>query len=206
MPSAEQGQAMYLPKLKKDQDVRYAENLFLYSAAPVLRGVKPSVLFRVAGTYSSAFRERQEFLCRLSQLQIMELGKSPKSVLTLIYDEAEMARALRDPLAVRILSEYGYMAETNEVVSMLDHLRTRLLLQKFPHEIGLFLGYPSEDVRDFIANSGKNCLLCRYWKVYHNIERAQETFDRIDEAKRYALHLLRRPLPVHTAVRMLQAM
>ena len=36
----------------------------------------------------------------------------------------------------------------------------------FPHEIGLLLGYPPEDVIGFIENRGQNPLYIGYWKVY----------------------------------------
>ena len=41
---------------------------------------------------------------------------------------------------------------------MKDHL-------SFPHELGLLLGYPVEDVLGFIRNEGRNYLYCGYWKV-----------------------------------------
>ncbi|MPN31536.1 hypothetical protein SDC9_179010 [bioreactor metagenome] len=52
-----------------------------------------------------------------------------------------------------------------------------------PHELGIFLGFPLEDVKEFITNPYKECLLCGYWKVYHNKEKALKTFKYYDEAK-----------------------
>ena len=37
--------------------------------------------------------------------------------------------------------------------------------QGFPHEIGVFLGYPVEDVEGYMQNDGKNFLLVGYWKM-----------------------------------------
>ena len=48
----------------------------------------------------------------------------------------------------------------------------------FPHEVGLFLGYPVEDVIGFIENKGKNCLCCGCWKCYSNACAAQKAFDK----------------------------
>ena len=48
----------------------------------------------------------------------------------------------------------------------------------FPHEIGLFLGYPIDDVVAFIANKGRNCLCCGCWKCYTDAEAAQKAFCR----------------------------
>ena len=41
--------------------------------------------------------------------------------------------------------------------------------QQFPHEMGLLLGYPIEDVVGFMEHSGKEYLYSGYWKVYENV-------------------------------------
>ena len=48
--------------------------------------------------------------------------------------------------------------------------------EDFPHEIGVFLDYPLEDVIGFIRNRGSGfcCLGC--WKAYSNAEAAEKTF------------------------------
>ncbi len=46
----------------------------------------------------------------------------------------------------------------------------------FPHEIGLFLGYPLDDVVGFIENQGKNYLACGCWKVYSRASVAKRRF------------------------------
>ena len=62
----------------------------------------------------------------------------------------------------------------------LDWLRQRLAAgQGFPHEIGLFLGYPVGDVAGFIRNRGKNCRCVGCWKVYCNECEARRTFARL---------------------------
>jgi len=46
----------------------------------------------------------------------------------------------------------------------------------FPHEIGLFLGYPPEDVDGFVKHKGLHCKHCGCWKVYGNVGRAKALF------------------------------
>ena len=48
----------------------------------------------------------------------------------------------------------------------------------FPHEIGLFLGYPLEDVTGFIAAGGAEYRCSGCWKVYGDVEQAQHLFRR----------------------------
>ena len=56
-------------------------------------------------------------------------------------------------------------------------LQRRLSEKKtFPHEIGVFLGYPLGDVIGFIRNEGKNCKCADCWKVYGDECEAKKTF------------------------------
>ena len=50
-------------------------------------------------------------------------------------------------------------------------------------EIGLFLGYPVEDVLGFIENAGQNCKCCGCWKVYCNECEAVRTFARYKKCR-----------------------
>ena len=45
---------------------------------------------------------------------------------------------------------------------------------EFPHEVGLFLSYPPEDVKGFLEHRPCKCVGC--WKVYENEEAAKKTF------------------------------
>ena len=75
------------------------------------------------------------------------------------------------------LTEQGYPYLTVE--DAVDLLCARLSQGgAFPHEIGLFLGYPIDDVVAFIANKGRNCLCCGCWKCYTDACAAQKAFDK----------------------------
>ena len=50
--------------------------------------------------------------------------------------------------------------------------------ESFPHEIGLFLGYPLPDVLGYIQNRGKNSKLCGAWQVYGDAAEAERSFRR----------------------------
>ncbi|MCD8022800.1 MAG: DUF3793 family protein [Lachnospiraceae bacterium] len=59
----------------------------------------------------------------------------------------------------------------------------------FPHEMGIFLGYPLEDVRGFIENRGQNFKMSGYWKVYGDVAYASRVFQLYERAKALALDL-----------------
>ena len=54
----------------------------------------------------------------------------------------------------------------------------------FPHEMGVLLGYPIEDVKGFIDNAGKNFLYSGYWKVYANVSEKVHIFNLFDNARK----------------------
>ena len=77
----------------------------------------------------------------------------------------------------------GYTPGTAD--ELLDQLAERLCCKgDFPHEIGVFLGYPLADVIGFIQNRGKNFTACGYWKVYTDPTAAQAEFDRYKKCER----------------------
>lgn len=47
---------------------------------------------------------------------------------------------------------------------------------EFPHEIGLFLGYPPEDVCGFIENKAEGYKCIGQWKVYGDEAQAKKNF------------------------------
>ena len=55
---------------------------------------------------------------------------------------------------------------------------------EFPHEVGLFLGYPPEDVEGFIENKARSCKLTGYWKVYSDEEKAKKIFAKYSKCTR----------------------
>lgn len=60
--------------------------------------------------------------------------------------------------------------------------------KEFPHEIGIFLGYPIWDVEGFIEHKGQNYKFCGYWKVYQDVEGAKLKFKEYDRIRESALH------------------
>ena len=47
---------------------------------------------------------------------------------------------------------------------------------EFPHEVGLFLSYPPEDVKGFIAHRANDFKCAGLWKVYGDEEKARALF------------------------------
>lgn len=73
--------------------------------------------------------------------------------------------------------------------SILKTLRERCINLTCPHELGLFLGIPLNDVIDFIE-SKKKCVFNGYWKVYSNVDRSIQIFNEYDRVKSIVIDLI----------------
>ena len=63
--------------------------------------------------------------------------------------------------------------------------------QEFPHEVGLFLGYPPADVDGFMHRK-EEYKLCGLWKVYDDVEGAVRQFTRCKRCTEVYLNCLSR--------------
>ena len=107
---------------------------------------------------------------------ILQLVKPLENrALCYLYRASQLDHLLSDPANAAFLRSQGY--ERMDASSVLHTLCSRLKTQtEFPHEIGLFLGYPLGDVIGFIENKGRNCLCCGCWKAYTDACAAQKLF------------------------------
>jgi hypothetical protein len=101
-------------------------------------------------------------------------------LLILTYNKELLYRHLKEKQTAFFLLSLGYpdiIKDEAFLDDMIFYLKKRVGENKcFPHEIGLFLGYPLEDVIGFSENKGHNFKLCGYWKVYSNEEDAKKLF------------------------------
>ena len=51
---------------------------------------------------------------------------------------------------------------------------------EFPHEVGLFLSYPPEDVKGFIAHRANDFKCAGLWKVYGDEQAAKNIFEKYE--------------------------
>ena len=108
-----------------------------------------------------------------------------------MYREKALARLLGNDDIMEFLGTLGY-EKGGDGSLQLDFLRKRMnSAVNFPHEIGIFLGYPLEDVKSFIEKKGEDCLTCGEWKVYHDEQSAEKIFHKLTHCKEVYLRLFR---------------
>lgn len=157
--------------------------LLAMHCAPTFVGMKAASMVAMPGRSLEELRDffagyEQCFACK--GLKMLELRQQKEHVLLLIYRPTVLERLLRRPLAREILKKCGY-PENASVTELLTHLQERMEKNaSFPHEIGLFLGYPPHDVAGFIIHGGQNFLCSGFWKVYDNAKAVQRLFSCYD--------------------------
>lgn len=153
--------------------------IFLRYSSQSVCGIKPANLFTVPSENFTVeiFREWQ-LIVNEQGLEISAFKISDRTTMLFIYNKKWIQKIIENPLVVPYLEKKGYSSihDTNKTI---QDLSNRLRSKKdFPHEVGIFLGYPFDDVIKFEEHQGKFCRYCGYWKAYCNPEKAKECCNR----------------------------
>ena len=156
------------------------EDYLIEYCSPTLASLKPANLFNYQ------FTSREELDGQLAEwnrnlsdkgVAITVLRRKEKTALVYVYRPSRLRRELERSDVCEFLKDCGY--SRCDVTHALECLRSHLAFDDgFPHEIGVFLGYPLDDVKAFICNCGRNCKCVGCWKVYCNENEAVQTFAR----------------------------
>ena len=148
----------------------------MLESAEVLAGVKPANLISLVNRTRPCGRNLyhlwhqlgEQALQRLSSLQIMVLHNKGTALLLLCYSSASLERQLSHNGIRALLGKAGYRPEAGTDV-LLDELKRRIAHNgAFPHEIGLFIGYPAKDVAAFMGLIKLPFTCQGPWKIYGN--------------------------------------
>lgn len=163
-----------------------SEEMIINHCSPTLAGIKTGALFNCAypseREMRSAVRSWNKTLSPKG-LRVLPLRYNGRTALIYIYRPAMLSDDLKNEAARRLLAKCGYVSETPEGC-IVQLLRRFAECEEFPHEIGLFLGYPPEDVCGFIANKACGYKCVGYWKVYGDEEKAKKAFARFEKCTR----------------------
>ncbi len=183
---------------------RNFETVMIEQCAPVLAGLKPAGLFR----YET--RDCAD-LARRVQSGNRQLGGKGLSVrvlkgcarthlyLVYVYRKNRLRALLAEPQVREFLYRDGYVLpqQPEDYQPLLNQLSRRLCCgADFPHEIGVFLGYPLPDVVGFIENEGRNFTCCGCWKAYGDPAAAQQHFAQLNKCTAVYLRLFHSGTPI----------
>lgn len=155
------------------------EESLVWHASPTLASIK------IANLYNFRFQSTNECIETLRSFNLLmnkkgiyiELLKNTGDFyLIFVYRKSQLQEVISDRDVNEFLKRYGYPSNNN-LSDYIESLKRRLNIEKdFPHEIGVFLGYPLEDVKAFIEKKGCCSVLCGDWKAYGDEEAAKCIF------------------------------
>ena len=161
------------------------EQYLICHCSPTLASLKTASVFRFPFS-----RERELWVQALvwdrrlkkKGISLAVLQKAERTALIYVYRPVHLRDDLQKEGVKEFLAGYGYQNLRTDAA--IGRLRERLLRSDdFPHEMGIFLGYPLGDVIGFIENDGKNSKCNGFWKVYCNEFEAEKIFEKFRECR-----------------------
>lgn len=155
------------------------EELIIRNCSRTLAGLKTGSMFSCPYACEQSLREEIRTLNRRlapKGLRILPLQRKNGRALIYVFRPHELERDLCNRTALYLLRRRGY-PETGAASCLCCLVRRFQENREFPHEVGLFLGYPPEDVCAFIDQQAHGCKFVGCWKVYGNEGKAKKTFD-----------------------------
>ncbi len=160
------------------------QHMLIVHCAPTLANIKTASMFPVRNCGNDFFKKIETLNRMLSKkgMSIIILKQVDDFALVYIYRKRALIDDLKENVSKSILKKHGY--PNNNLKEILSYLQRRFnSTDNFPHEIGIFLGYPPNDVKGFIDHQGDNCLYIGHWKVYSDVAKAKKVFKRFDMCK-----------------------
>ena len=135
-----------------------SDELLLRHCSPTVIGLKTANMFVCRfdsrEQEHSTLQKLNKKLCSKG-LRIIPLRHNEDKVLLYLYRPSKLKRDLKDAQADRLLQSCGYSCGNTNlcIVQLIKRLGEN---KEFPHEIGLFLGYPALH-RALLFACGKGC-------------------------------------------------
>ena len=166
-----------------------SDEVIIEYCSPALAGIKTGNLF------TCGYVDKQNLMndirrvnkCLVKKgIRAIPVRYSDHRVLVYVYRPSFLVKDFCDRDTAKLLSDFGYKAD--DAIACVRCLSKKLINLKackdFPHEIGLFLGYPVEDVKGFIKYKGEYSKCTGLWKVYGDVEKAKSIFEKYDKCTR----------------------
>lgn len=181
----------FLKIVNEYDDLEYLFSVIIRNAAPTIRKHKTSSLINFSNSNRNLNniweKYKHEVKAKLD-VEYFELKKDASNTFVLFYNSEKIKLSIRDNKNMEFLKRFGYN-EHMDTSQCLELLGERFQY-KCPHEIGIFLGYPIEDVASFVDCPNTKCKIVGYWKVYHDIENAEIIFKKYDDIKHAIIQLM----------------
>ena len=145
----------------------------------VILGSKPAEIINVPGSKEDKkikLSKIEAFFSNCSRITYRIITTHDGGKRVLFINEKSMEKVLVNKRCINFLKFVGYSSDY-ELNDYMDELVFRLQSEEFPHEIGVFLGYPLKDVLGFMGYGNKELVEVRNWRIYGDKEISYEVYD-----------------------------
>lgn len=187
----------------KSADYISFEKKLAFHAAPALLGIKAANMLSLSRAEYNIRNNIERFNKKAESkgLCIEILCECEKKTLMLVYNRKLMEKRFADKAVRNFLSKYGY-SDNMDYKDCILRLGERIKNNEdFPHEVGVFLDYPLEDVIGFIENGGANYKLCGCHKVYGDEVKAARTFSNYAKCRNFLCGRLNTGYDIYQALK-----
>lgn len=165
-------------------ELTLSENLsyILECLAPMLLSQKPAELLNI-GLHKVVWREFRVKLTQIPDIEVFEVRKINQRQQILFYNKKVLARRLINPISQEFLQQINY-PPSSSLEDYLEKLIEKIRFRNFPHEVGLFLGYPLKDVLGFMGLAPLPFVKTQGWRVYGDEKLSDDWYEKYQLARR----------------------
>ena len=145
----------------------------------VILGSKPAEIINVPGSNEDKkikLSQIESFFSHCSRITYRIITTHDGGKRVLFINKKSMEKVLSNKRCVNFLKFVGYSSDY-ELNEYMDELVFRLQSEEFPHEIGVFLGYPLKDVLGFMGYGKNELVEIRNWRIYGDKEVSYEVYN-----------------------------
>ena len=145
----------------------------------VILGSKPAEIINVPGSKEDKkikLSQIEAFFSNCSRITYRIITTHDGGKRVLFINEKSMEKVLVNKRCINFLKFVGYSSDY-ELNDYMDELVFRLQSEEFPHEIGVFLGYPLKDVLGFMGYGKNELVEVKNWRIYGNKEISYEVYN-----------------------------
>ena len=145
----------------------------------VILGSKPAEIINVPGSKEDKkikLSQIEAFFSNCSRITYRIITTHDGGKRVLFINEKSMEKVLVNKRCINFLKFVGYPADY-QLNDYMDELVFRLQSEEFPHEIGVFLGYPLKDVLGFMGYGKNELVEVKNWRIYGDKEISYEVYN-----------------------------
>lgn len=179
--------------LSRDLYLNPILNYFMERVGATLAGVKPAELINVSvnGENKRQWEEGKKVLESCYRFKVIQVRERNQKVQVFFLHRGALDRTLQQRPVLLFLKRLHYPTEYS-LENYVHTLTQRIKSSHFPHEIGVFLGYPLKDVMGYLGYPGLKLTDIKGWRYYGHGKLSVRTYEKFKEARNKAKLILQK--------------